>query len=49
MGWDQLKWSLQLMRLQCHVACEIFTAVQLAWFVQIITVTVKHMKKSKPS
>ena len=36
------------MRIQCHVACVIFTAVQIAWFVQI-TVTVKHMKKSKYS
>ena len=37
------------MRLQCHAGCVIFTAVQIAWFVQIITVTIKHLKKNKHS
>ena len=35
------------MRLQCHVGCATFTAIQTAWFVQIVLVTMKHLKKSK--
>ena len=33
------------MRLQCHVGCAAFTAVQIAWFVQIVLVTMKHLNK----
>ena len=33
------------MRLQCHVGCAAFTAVQIAWFVQIVMATMKHLKK----
>ena len=32
------------MRLQCHVGCAAFIAVQIAWFVQIVVVTMKHLK-----
>ena len=32
------------MRIQCHVGGVIFTAIQIAWFVQLVLVTVKHLK-----